>query len=205
MPPTPLPRELSRRSLLKTGLIGFAFVSVGSAALLLQGAKPRAGTSPLRTFTAAEAGVLGALAQRLCPAAGPGAPGAVGLDLVGMLDVALEPLDEEAKQGLKLGLMLFDNAFTGALFGERMRPFSQLDGAAQDLVIRNWQQSGVAFRRTLIRGLSSLVMAVYWGDPRTWSRIGYAGPPDPRGLRAAYAENLVDLASLRAQGPAKET
>lgn len=205
MPPTPLPRELSRRSLLKTGLVGFAFVSVGSAALLFQGAKPRAATTPLRTFTAAEAGVLTALASRLCPPAGPGAPGAEGIDLVGMLDVALEPLDDEAKKGLKLGLMIFDNAFTGALFGERVRPFSQLDDAAQDAVIRNWQNSHIAFRRTLIRGLSGLVMAVYWGDPRTWARIGYAGPPDPHGLRAAYADNLVDLGSLRAASPSKET
>lgn len=205
MPPTPLPRELSRRSLLKTGLIGVAFVSVGSAALLFQGAKPRSESTPLRTFTPAEAGVLAALSRRLCPAAGPGAPGADGIDLVGMLDVALEPLDDEAKKGLKLGLMIFDNAFTGAVFGERVRPFSQLDGDAQDAVIRNWQSSGVAFRRTLIRGLSGLIMAVYWGDPRTWSRMGYPGPPDPRGLRAAYAENLVDLGSLRAVSPPKET
>jgi hypothetical protein len=205
MPPTSPPRELSRRSLLKTGLIGFAFVSLGSAALLLQGAKPRADKAPLRTFTASEAGVLTALARRLCPAAGPNAPGADGIDLVGMLDAALSPLDDEAKKGIKLGLMLFDNAFTGAVFGERVRPFSQLDGEAQDAVIRNWQQSSVGFRRTLMRGLSGLVMAVYWGDPRTWPRIGYAGPPDPRGLRAAYAENLVDLASLRATSPVKET
>lgn len=199
-----LPGELSRRTLLKTGLIGVAFVSVGSAALALQGGKPRTG-QPLRSFSAAEAGVLTALARRLCPADGQGAPGAEGLDLVGMLDQALEPLDDDAKQQLKLGLMLFDNAFTGALFGERVRPFSQLDGAAQDAIIRNWQESKVAFRRTLIRGLGSLVMSVYWGDPRTWGRIGYAGPPNPAALRATYAENLVDLASLRAQSPAKET
>jgi Gluconate 2-dehydrogenase subunit 3 len=198
-----LPGELSRRTLLKTGLIGVAFVSVGSAALLLQGGKPRAGK--LRTFTANEAGVLAALAARLCPAGGAGAPGAEAIDLVGMLDQALEPLDDDAKQQLKLGLMLFDSAFSGALFGERVRPFSQLDGAAQDAVIRNWQESKVAFRRTLMRGLSSLVMSVYWGDPRSWSRIGYAGPPAAAALRATYADNLVDLASLRAQSPAKET
>lgn len=205
MPPSKLPGELSRRSLLKTGLIGFAFVSVGSAALLLQGAKPRAAGAALRVLSPAEAGVLSALARRLCPAAGAGAPGADGLDLTGMMDQAIEPLDDDAKQQLKLGLMLFDNAFTGALFGERVRPFSQLDGQAQDAVIRNWQTSSVAFRRTLMRGLSSLVMSIYWGDPRSWSRIGYAGPPDARALRATYSENLVDLNSLRAQSPAKET
>ena len=204
MSPSKLPGELSRRTLLKTGLIGVAFVSVGSAALLFQGAKPHTGKA-LRSFSAAEAGVLAALARRLCPADGAGAPGADGIDLVGMLDQALEPLDDDAKQQLKLGLMLFDNAFSGALFGERVRPFSQLDGEAQDAVIRNWQESKVAFRRTLMRGLSSLVMSVYWGDPRSWPRIGYAGPPSLAGLRATYADNLVDLAALRAPAAAKET
>lgn len=200
-----LPGELSRRSLLKTGLVGFAFVSVGSAALLLQGARPLDGATKLSVLTAGEAGVLQALSRRLCPSDGPEVPGADGLDLVATLDRALAGLDEEVQKGVKLGLLLFDNAFTGALFGERVRPFSKLAGAQQDAVIRAWQTSDVAFRRTLIRGLSSLVMSVYWGDPRTWKRIGYAGPPDPAALRVAYAENLVDLRSLRASTAGKET
>jgi hypothetical protein len=48
-------------------------------------------------------------------------------------------------------------------------------------------------------------MAVYWGDPRTWPSTGYSGPPDPRALRATYAENLVDLNALRATPATKET
>ncbi len=200
-----VPPELSRRSLLKTGLVGAALVTAGSAALLVQPPRSEGVASGLTTFDPKSAAVLTALARRLCPAAGPGSPGADAIGLVGLLDKAVANADEEVRKGLQVGLLIFDNALTGALFGERLRPFSQLDGAAQDAVIRNWWNSGVAFRRTLIRGISSLVMAVYWGDPRSWPSTGYGGPPDPRALRSTYADNLVDLAALRATHAAKET
>ena len=203
-PPELLLKGLSRRTLLKTGLVGFVLVSAGSAALLLQKPKPRAAGSALSVLSDDEASVLSALADRLCPALGQGAPGARAVDLVGNVDKLLASANEEAQKGVKMGLMLFESAFTGALFGERVRPFSQLSGEQQDVVIRSWQHAGVGFRRTVMRALSALVMTVYWGDPRSWGRIGYVGPPSPAGLRASYADNLMDLASLGARA-AKET
>jgi hypothetical protein len=205
MPPSKLRKELSRRALLKTGLLGLALVSVGSAALLLQPPRGEDVARKLGAFDAKEAAILAALARRLCPAAGAGSPGADAIGVVALLDKALATADAEAVKGLKVGLAIFDNAFTGALFGERVRSFSQLDGEQQDAVIRNWQGSSVAFRRMLIHGLTGLIMAVYWGDPRTWPSTGYGGPPDPRALRATYAENLVDLNALRATPASKET
>jgi hypothetical protein len=190
---------------LKTGLIGAALVSVGSAALLFSPARQESVPGALSYFSAKEAAILAALARRLCPAGGPGAPGADAVGLVALLDKALGSADEETIKGLRVGIAIFDNAFTGALFGERLRPFSQLDAPAQDAVIRNWQNSKVAFRRTLMRGLGALLMSVYWGDPRSWSITGYGGPPDPQALRATYADNLVDLNQLRATPQTKET
>lgn len=193
-----LPSGLSRRRLLKTGLVGFVLVSAGSAALLLQKPRLRSDGADLHVLDAREASVFAALADRLCPALGAGAPGASALGLVASIDKLLASADPDALQGVKVGILLFDNAFTGALFGERVRPFSQLSADQQDVVIRSWQESRVGFKRTLMRALSSLIMTVYWGDPRTWPRIGYAGPPSAQGLRATYADNLVDLSSLAA-------
>lgn len=198
------PPKLTRRSLLKTGLIGAALVSVSSAALLLQPEKQRSAHSTLKVLSEREANVLSALASRLCPAMGPGAPGAEGVQLVEQIDAFLATADKEGQDGLKMALVIFDNAFTGALFGERVRPFSQLDGAAQDRVIHAWQKSSVGFRRTVMRALSATIMTFYWGDERTWQRIGYGGPPDAVGMRAAYAHNLVDYSTLVAMAP-KET
>jgi hypothetical protein len=105
--------------------------------------------------------------------------------------------DEEVRKGFKLALLMFDNALTGAVFGERARPFSQLSTADQDRVLTGWRNSGVPFRRTLYRGLSFVILSTYWSMPETWPRIGYAGPPSVAGLRATYADNLVDLDGLR--------
>jgi hypothetical protein len=190
---------------LKTGLIGVALVSLGSAALLLQPPRSERVPGQRSIFDAKEAAILAALARRLCPAAGPGSPGADAIGVVALFERAIGAAEAEAIKGLKVGLTIFDSAFTGALFGERVRPFSQLDAEAQDAVIHNWQTSKVAFRRMLMRGLASLTMAVYWGDPRTWPSSGYAGPPDPRALRASYAENLVELNALRQTTATKET
>jgi Gluconate 2-dehydrogenase subunit 3 len=193
-----LPVELSRRTLLKTGLIGASFVAAGSVALALQKPRSREAADKLQVLTAGEAGALDALAERLCPAQGPGAPGARAIGLVPYIDGMLSYADAEAQKGFKLALLMFDNALTGAVFGERARPFSQLSAADQDRVLTGWRHSSVPFRRTLYRGLSMVIMATYWSLPQTWPRIGYAGPPSASGLRAAYADNLVDLDGLRA-------
>src|SRR5262245_5095096 len=126
MPPLKLPVELSRRTLLKTGLVRATFVAAGSGALAFQKPRPLSEGGQFRRLSDAEGSVLAALSDRLCPAGGPGAPGATAIGLAAFIDAKLETTDEDVKQGLKLGLLLFDNALTGALFGERTRPFSQL-------------------------------------------------------------------------------
>lgn len=201
MSPPEIPPQLSRRSLLKTGLIGAVLVSAGGAGLLLQKARPQP-HGELHVLDADEYAVLAAMCERMCPAQGQGAPGATELDLAGYIDRMLAPIDQETQQGVKIGLRLFDNALTGALFGERITPFTKLSPEKQDAVLEAWRDSGVAFRRTLFAGLAVLILSSYWGHESTWQRIGYSGPPDLQGLRRTYADNLVDLAALRSpSGP----
>src|SRR4051812_30790962 len=92
-------RLFSRRTLLKSGLFGVVAVVVGGAALTLQtsalGAKP---AHPLRVFTAGEYAVFAAIAERLCPAAGAGAPGASALGVAEQADLLLERATEETQQ-----------------------------------------------------------------------------------------------------------
>ena len=99
---------------------------------------------------------------------------------------------------------MFESALTGAVLGERIAPFTQLDPAQQDRVLARWRDARAGFRRTVHRGLSKLVLSVYWGQPEVFARIGYPGPPSVRGLREAYADQLVDLDALRATPAAKE-
>ena len=195
--------RLSRRTLLKTGLLGTVLVGLGSVGLALQKPLRQGATPALKLLDADEYAVLVAIADRLCPALGAGAPGARAVDVATQLDALLLTADPETQKGTKIALRIFDNALAGALSGERFVPFTRLPPEAQDRVLANWRDAGVGFRRTVYKGIASAVFAVYWGDPRTWARIGYAGPPDMAKLRTVYAENLVDLEELRASPLAK--
>lgn len=202
MPPEHIAQQLSRRSLLKTGLVGVAVVALGGVGLAFQPTREgKVAGSKLLVLSPQEYAVLAAVAHRVCPPLGKGAPGATALDVAGKADALLAGADADGKQGLKLVLRVFENGLTGALFFERVRPFTQLSPEDQDQVLRNWRDSNIGFRRTVYRALSSLVGALYYGDERTWERIGYPGPPSLSGLREAYAENLVDLHALRANKP----
>jgi hypothetical protein len=195
--------RLSRRNLLKTGLFGTLLVGLGSLGLALQKSSRPAATPTLRLLDADEYAVLAAVADRVCPALGPGAPGAAALEIAARIDQRLASADSEVQKGTRIALRVFENGLSGALSGERLVPFTQLDAEAQDRVLASWRDSRVGFRRTVYRGLTGAVFAMYWGDPRTWQRIGYGGPPDFEKLRSVYADQLLDFDALRASPLAK--
>jgi hypothetical protein len=196
--------RLTRRNLIKTGLFGALVVGLGSVGLALQKTASRGDTpGDLKVLDATEFAVLAAMAERICPALGPGAPGATKLEVAHKADAMMESFDPESQKGIKIALRVFENALMGALMGERAVPFTQLSAEQQDRVLEGWRTSDVGFRRTIYRAVASLVTSAYWGSPETWARIGYA-LPNPAHLRAAYADQLVDLDSLRAVHASKE-
>jgi hypothetical protein len=203
-PPNELRATFSRRNLLKSGLVGTAVVALSGVGLALQ---KTALVAPipggLAVLSSEEYAVLTAIADRLCPARKPGFPAASELKVPEAIDAMFEHAHADEKDGFKLGLSIFESALSGAMFGERLVPFTKLAPASQDRVLRAWQNSSIGFRRTVYTGLSSLIQAVYWGNPGAWSRVGYSGPLDPAALRKTYADNLVDWDSLRAT--AKQT
>lgn len=197
--------RISRRTWVKGSLAGVLLAGLGGVGLALQKTVQRLPTPKLALFDPAEYAILVAIAERICPALGLGAPGATEVGVAARLDAMLENGDPETKKGLKIALKLVDNALTGALTGERVVPFTALSPEQQDRSLAGWRDSDVGFRRTVFSGIVSAVFFAYYGDPRTWKRIGYRGPPDAKGLRMAYAEQLVDLDSLRATPVAKGT
>lgn len=191
----------SRRNLLRGGLGGALLLGLGGVGLSLQ--RTRVDGAPaedLLVLTRDEWAIVAAVAARVCPPPGADVPGADAIGVATLADRLLSRADPGTLADVKSVLALFENGLTGALFFERVRPFTQLDPDTQDAVLYAWRDSRVALRRTVFRALSSMVTALYFGDPRTWPGIGYPGPPEPVAFRAAYAAQLVDLAALRAPG-----
>ena len=193
--------KLSRRALARGTLAGTALLALGGVGLTLWPTRRRgAPQAPLRVLSLDEHAILAAVAARLCPPPGPDVPGADALDVAGQADRLLERADPASVDGVKSALALFENALVGALFFERARPFTCLSPEAQDAVLLWWRDSSLEVRRTIFRALTALTTSVYYGDPRVWPGVGYPGPPNREALRAAYAEDLVDLRSLVAAG-----
>ncbi len=168
----------SRRVLLKRGLFGGLVLAVGGAGFL----SSRGGRSEplpvggLKVVSASQYAVLAALCRRFVPAR-PGFPSVDELGTAVACDGILAQVDATALAELQQLLGLFDNALVGLLFGGRPTPFTALGAEAQDEVLAAWQTSRLAVRRTGFHALRGLVMAAYYGNPKTWGAVGYPGPP----------------------------
>jgi hypothetical protein len=188
----------SRRKLLKGGVVSLVLLGLAGAGIALQRTKLRAlPKDGLHVLTPEQYAVLCAIADRLCPRPAEGVPGATAIDVGLMADRLLEYAHDDIKQGIALALTMVESGLPGALFGERIAPFTTLSPEQQDAVLIAFRDSKVGLRRTIFRSFSSVVGSLYYGDPRTWPSVGYPGPPDPKDLRAAYAAQLVDLGALQ--------
>jgi hypothetical protein len=58
----------------------------------------------------------------------------------------------------------------------KLRPFTALDGAAQDAVLAAGLRSRFELVRSVVRGVRALVLAGFYGHPATRPLTGYPGP-----------------------------
>jgi hypothetical protein len=176
--PDPAPVGLSRRALVKRGLLGGALLAAGGAGFLASRSGATVALPPdgLLSFTPAQFAVVDAVARRMVrPRAGWPTVDQVGVArAVDRIAARVEP---SARKELQQLLGLFDNGLAGFLFGGRIRPFTRLDGPEQDAVLAEWRDSRIAVRRTGFAALRTLVLAGYYQSPSIWSAVGYGGPP----------------------------
>lgn len=193
------PGTSSRRSFLKTGVLGTAaLLTLGTALAARKTLLRQLPKHGLQLLSAQEYAVLCAVADRICPALGAGVPGALALGVPEQIDAMLAAAPDYLQRDFKSLLFIVENALLGALMFERVRPFTQLSAAEQDAMLSSMRHSRLPLRRGMFRALKSLVAAVYYGDERSWARIGYVGP-SAQSFRQAYATQLFDFEPLRAR------
>jgi len=200
MPPAPSSNRAfwSRRRFVQTGLIGTAGLALLGGVLAARATRLRSlPARGLAVLTPEEYAVLCAIADRICPPAGQGAPGALALGVPATIDAFLAAGPEPLQRDGKTVLFTVENALVSALLLERTRPFTQLTAAEQDAALDAMRDSRLALRRAMFNALKGLCAGFYYADERTWARIGYPGPPPLSGLRAGFAGQLVDWQALR--------
>ena len=113
-----------------------------------------------------------ALGDTLFPSVAAGDPSG-GDILPDALDQFLPALASEKQKGVLLLLNILD---VGAIFRYGRR-FSRLAPAKRTRYLDGWMRSRLAFRRIVYRAIRELCGTLYYQDERTWSNIGYDGPP----------------------------
>ena len=172
------PAGLSRRSLVKRGLLGGALLAAGGAGFLAlrNGATVAVPADGLLVFTPAQFAVLDAVARRMVRPRS-GWPTVEQVGVARAADRIAARVEASAQKELQQLLGLFDNGLAGFLFGGWTRPFTRLEGPEQDAVLAEWRDSRIAVRRTGYAALRTLVIAAYYQSPSIWPAVGYGGPP----------------------------
>lgn len=170
--------QLSRRSLLKVGLMGSAFLATAGLTASLSGcsaSSPKAGFAVIRESDLA-------FLQALIPVMLEGAvkpaqmPAAVSATLEN-LDYSLNHLSPEL---LKLTVQLFDvlamPITRGPLTGVWGR-WENASPAAVQAFLERWQNSSIGLLKMGHASLLQLVMMSWYSRAESWAHCGYPGPP----------------------------
>jgi len=168
----------TRRTFIKRGLFGTALLTLGGGAglLLRRGAAVTLPAEGLKVLGAREYAVLDAITRRIIVPL-KGWPSVDEVRVAFNCDRILALTDETSQVEVRQLLELFDNALAGFLLGLRVTPFTKLDAAAQDDVLKEWMTSRLELRRTGYTALRTLVTSAYFQSPLVWPAVGYGGPP----------------------------
>jgi hypothetical protein len=187
---------VKRRSFLQKGLFGGALLALGGGGLALYPGRHLAfPPGALHVLDERSFQVMVAIAARVVLA-----PHADPVAIAQGVDEALSRAVAEGQADLVKLLGLFENALPGLLFDGRTAPFTRLDAAGQDRVLTSWRDSRFVVRRSGYHALRRLCLGVYYGDPRAWPSIGYAGPPDLGGF--VYDDSKAGVIAPDAAGGA---
>ena len=155
----------------------------GATGLALRGSQPLEFLPPgLRSFSAAEASLVAALAEVMLPSR-VGFPSWQDADVLMTADRLLQRTEPEVTAEVKQLLGLFENALPVFLFSGHTAPFTQLARDAQERVLEGWRDSRLVLRRTGYQALRGLLLAAYYASPLTWRAVGYPGPPSLEAAR----------------------
>ena len=125
-----------------------------------------------RYLTISQRRTLESLCQRIVPdAATPGAP-----ELPAAVETRLATGDAKLAKDVALVLTIFGSRATALAFSGRTTPFRAWSPDEQDRWLRQWDESGLAFRRTVFQAVRRLILSTFYAAPTVQEGIGSLGP-----------------------------
>ena len=170
--------QLSRRGLLKVGLLGGAFLATAGVTASLSGCSASVPATGYNVLRASDLPSLRAIIPVLLEGAvRPEAlQAAVDATLLGV-DNNLQHLSPEL---LKLTQQLFDVLAMAVTRGPLTGVWGSWENASQADIqqfIKRWEHSSLDLLRMGHASLLQLILMAWYARPQSWAHCGYPGPP----------------------------
>lgn len=172
---------ISRRTFLTTGIaggiaLGFAWWWRDRPALV----PGTAGADVLATLDRSAPAIVAAIVPVLLDGALPegGAARSIAIDeTIASVGRAIAGLPPAAQQELGELFALLGFGPARIALTHITAPWREARPAEVAAFLERWRLSGFSLLRTAYDALHQIVLAAWYGNPRSWSAIGYAGPP----------------------------
>lgn len=170
--------QLSRRGLLKVGLLGGAFLATAGVTASLSGCSASVPATGYQVLRASDLSSLRAIIPVVLEGAvRPEAlQAAVDATLLGV-DNNLQHLSPEL---LKLTQQLFDVLAMAVTRGPLTGIWGSWENASQADIqqfIKRWEHSSLDLLRMGHASLLQLILMAWYARPQSWAHCGYPGPP----------------------------
>lgn len=172
------PQMISRRTFITTGLLGAAALAT---AHWLRGPHAPPGDASLRALDADAQAILGAIVPVLLAGALPVAAEerrqAIA-DTVRGIDIAVSGLSPNSQDELRQLFALLALPPARLAIARVSAPWSQASETDVRACLDRFRGSSLTLLRSAYGALHQLTFAAWYGNPASWQRIGYPGPPE---------------------------
>ncbi len=169
---------LSRRGLLKVGLMGSAFLATAGLTASLSGCSASSPASGFAIVRDSDLPFLKALIPVML--AGAVKPENMQQAIAGTLQSLDYSLNHLSPELLKLTVQLFDVLAMAVTRGPLTGIWGSWENASSEDInhfLERWQNSSLSLLRMGHASVLQLVMMSWYGRPESWAHCGYPGPP----------------------------
>jgi hypothetical protein len=169
---------ISRRTFITTGILGAAALAT---AHWLRGPHAPAGDAALRVLDADAQAILGAMVPVLLAGAlpdGAAARRAATAETVRGIDTAISGLAPSSQDELRQLFALLALPPARLAIARVSEPWNRASEAEVRACLDRFRGSSLALLRSAYGALHQLTFAAWYGNPASWPRIGYPGPPE---------------------------
>lgn len=169
---------ISRRTFIAAGLLGGAALVT---ARWLRGPHAPPSEASLRILDADAQAILGAIVPVLLAGALPADANGKRLavaEAVRGIDVAVAGLSPTAQEELRQLFALLSLPPTRFALARVSEPWNEASEADVRAFLDRFRTSSLTLLRSAYGALHQLTFAAWYGNPESWPRIGYPGPPD---------------------------